>query len=144
MQQTLYKEAILCLMFAIADADASMSNDELMQCATMQDILGTYTEPQIAALYADYKKRFTGKGFSETAQVFVQQIPVELHMAVLSFMADLAVIDFDVALQEGSFISIAGNAMGISEVGIKTILLTSLSKKLLMDMNKGSQPASLN
>ena len=142
--ETLYKEAILCLMFAMADADASMSNDELMQCATMQDILGTYTEPQIAALYADYKKRFAGKGFSETAQVFVQQIPVELHMAVLSFMADVAVIDFDVDIQEGSFISIAGNAMGISEVAIKTILLTSLSKKLLMDMNKGSQPMSLN
>ena len=131
-------------MFAMADADASMSNDELMECSTMQDILGTYTEPQIAALYADYKKRFTSKGFSETAQVFAQQIPVELHMAVLSFMADVAVIDFDVAMQEGSFISITANAMNISEVAVKTILLTSLSKKLLTDMNKGSQSVSLN
>ena len=131
-------------MFAMADADKTMSNLELMECVSMQDILSTYTEPQIAELYAAYKKRFVDKGFAETAAVFVQQIPAELHMAVLSFMADVAVIDFDVAQQEGSFISITANAMNISEVAVKTILLTSLSKKLLMDMNKDVQPAGLN
>lgn len=144
MTTPLYKEAILCLMFAMADADKTMRSEELMQCTSMQSILSTYTEPQIAELYKEYKKRFTDKGFGETAAVFVQQIPAELHMAVLSFMADVAVIDFDVAIQEGSFISIVANTMNISEVAVKAILLTSLSKKLLNDMNTDIPPAGLN
>lgn len=136
MNTSLYKEAMLCLMFAMADADKKLDNEELVECITMKDVFTGYTEPQIVALYNEYKKRLSDKGFSETAAIFVQQIPPELHMATLAIMADVAVIDFDVDMQEGSFISIVGNAMGISEVSVKTLLLAALSKKLLMDMNE--------
>ena len=143
MQQQLYKDAILCLMFAMADADKTMNNDELVECVTMKDIFSIYTEQQIVALYSEYKKRFSDKGFNEIAQVFVPQIQPELYMAVLSFLADVAVIDFDVDIKEGSFISIVAHTMGISETAVKTILLTSLSKKLLFNINE-TPAAGLN
>jgi uncharacterized tellurite resistance protein B-like protein len=143
MNASLYKEAMLCLMFAVVDADKKLDNDELVECITMKDVFNGYSEQQIIALYNEYKKRFSDKGFSETAAIFVQQIPAELHMATLSIMADIAVIDFDVDMQEGSFISIVANAMGIAEVSVKTLLLAALSKKLLMDMNETPE-AGLN
>jgi hypothetical protein len=53
-------------------------------------------------------------------------------MGTLSILADMATIDFDVSMQEGSFIAIAAATMGISDIAVKTLLLTSLSRKLLL------------
>lgn len=135
MQQPLYKEAILCLMFAMAEADTQLSNDELIACITMKDIFPGYTEQDIISYYNEYKKRFADKGFSETAHIFVKQIPPELHMATLSIIADVAVTNFHMDIKEGSFMSIVANAMGVTDVAVKTLLLASLSKKLLMNIN---------
>ena len=57
-------------------------------------------------------------------------------MATLSLLADVAVVDFDVDIQESSLISLAANAMNINETSVKTLLLASLSKKLLHNIGK--------
>jgi uncharacterized tellurite resistance protein B-like protein len=132
MQSPLYKEAILCLMFAMAEADATINNDELIAVITMKDVFRGYSEADIMELYREYKNRFADAGFAGICNVMVRQIPSELHMGTLSILADMATIDFDVSMQEGSFISIAAATMGISDIAVKTLLLTSLSRKLLL------------
>ncbi|MBS1772880.1 MAG: TerB family tellurite resistance protein [Bacteroidetes bacterium] len=143
MEPNLYKEAILCLMFSMAEADTSMSNEELMGFVTMKDVFAGYTEPQIITLYNEYKKRFTNLGFAEKANVFVTQIPQELHMATLSLLADVAVVDFNVDVKEGSLISVVASTMSLSHESVKTLLLAALSKKLLLNMNE-TPTAGLN
>jgi uncharacterized tellurite resistance protein B-like protein len=132
MQSPLYKEAILCLMFAMAEADATINNDELIAVITMKDVFRGYSEADIMELYREYKSRFADTGFAGICNVMVRQIPSELHMGTLSILADMATIDFDVSMQEGSFIAIAAATMGISDIAVKTLLLTSLSRKLLL------------
>lgn len=131
-----YKEAILCLMFAAAEADSQMRDDELISIVTMKEIFKGYTEADIVVLYNEYKIRFTGKNFTETAYILASQIPSELFMGTLSILADVILLDFNVDQKEGSFISIVANTMGISDVAVKTLLLSSLSKKLLMNAGK--------
>lgn len=135
----MYKEAILCLMFAVAEADGAMRDDELISIITMREIFKDYSEHDIVVLFHEYKQRFADKSFTEVAYIMAKQIPAELYMGVLSVMADIIVLDFNVDMKEGSFISIAANTMGISDTAVKTLLLTSLSKKLLMNMGKEGQ-----
>lgn len=120
-------------MFAMANADGHLTNDELAELVTMKDIFPNYSEADIIALYKEYKGKFRGAGFNELCNVMIPQIPQELHMGVLSILADTATVDFDMDMREGSLISIAANMMGISDVAVKTLLLASLSKKLLID-----------
>lgn len=90
-----YKEAILCLMFGMAEADGRMRDDELISIVTMKEIFKGYSEHDIVVLYKEYKERFSDKNFTEVA-----------------------------------------NVMGVSDVAVKTLLLASLSKKLLMDVGR--------
>lgn len=131
-----YKEAILCLMFAVAEADDKIRDDEMVSIISMKDIFQGYADVDILNLYKEYQERFAQQTFSETAHIMTQQIPEELYMGVLSVLADIIVLDFNVDMKEGSFISIVANCMGLSDVAVKTLLLASLSKKLLLDMNK--------
>lgn len=131
-----YKEAILCLMFGVAEADGGLRDDELINIVTMKEIFKGYSEHDIITLYKEYKKRFEDKSFSDIAHIMAGQIPPELHMATLSVLADIIVLDFNVDIKEGSFISIVANTMGISDVAVKTLLLTSLSKRLMMSAGK--------
>lgn len=131
-----YKEAILCLMFGVAEADGGLREDELINIVTMKEIFKGYSEHDIITLYKEYKKRFEDKSFSDIAYIMANQIPPELHMATLSILADIIVLDFNVDMKEGSFISIVANTMGISDVAVKTLLLTSLSKRLMMSAGK--------
>lgn len=131
-----YKEAIICLMFAVAEADDHLRDDELISIVTMKEIFKGYTEQDIITLYKEYKVRFEDKTFTDTAYIMAKQIPAELHMGVLSILADVILLDFNIDMKEGSFISIVANTMGISDVAVKTLLLTSLSKKLLMTAGK--------
>lgn len=124
-------------MFTMAEADTHLSNEELITVVTMKDVFTDYTEQDIITLYREYKVRFEGKGFAEICNVMVRQIPEELYMGTLSVLADVAVTDFNIDLKEGSFISIVASAMGISDVSTKTLLLASLSKKLMV--NAGSE-----
>lgn len=131
-----YKEAILCLMFAVAEADDTIRDDELVSIVTMKEVFKGYTEYDILTLYKEYKERFAEHTFSDTAYIMTQQIPEELYMGTLSVLADIIVLDFNVDMKEGSFISIAAHHMGISDVAVKTLLLASLSKKLMMNVGK--------
>lgn len=131
-----YKEAILCLMFAVAEADGHIRDDELVTIVTMKEIFKGYSEQDIVALYKEYKTRFEDKSNTEIAFIMTQQIPEELFMGVLSIMADIIVLDFNVDMKEGSIISIVANAMGITDVAVKTLLVASLSKKLMMSAGK--------
>lgn len=132
-----YREAILCLMFAAADADGKMDDNELVSIVTMRNVFREQTEADIMALYKEYQVRFADKQFSEIAEIMSRQIPEELYMATLSLLADIIMMDFNVDIKEGSFISIVGNCMGISDTAVKTLLLASLSKKLLMSTGRG-------
>jgi uncharacterized tellurite resistance protein B-like protein len=134
MDNLFFKQAILCLMFAMAEADGKITNDELVSLVTMKDLFRDYDEADVMALYHEYRSRFANIGFSEICNVMVRQIQPELHMGALSYLADAATVDFDVDIKEGSFISIAANAMGISDTAVKTLLLSSLSKKLMQDI----------
>ncbi len=131
-----YKEAILCLMFGVAESDGQLREDELINIVTMKEVFKGYSEHDIITLYKEYKTRFEDKSFSDIAHIMVSQIPPELHMATLSVLADIIVLDFNVDMKEGSFISIVANTMGISDVAVKTMLLTSLSKRLMMTAGK--------
>ncbi|MCB0700618.1 MAG: TerB family tellurite resistance protein [Chitinophagales bacterium] len=132
-----YKEAILCLMFATAEADGQMREDELISIVTMKDVFRGHNEQDIIALYKEYKERFADKDFSETASIMTRQIPEELFLATLSILADIIVLDFNVDIKEGSFISIVANHMGISDTAVKVLLLTALSRKLMMNTGRG-------
>lgn len=123
-------------MFAVAEADDHLRDDELISIVTMKEIFKGYTEQDIVTLYKEYKVRFKDKTFSDTAYIMTKHIPPELHMGVLSILADVILLDFNIDMKEGSFISIVANTMGISDVAVKTLLLTSLSKKLLMTAGK--------
>lgn len=136
MEGVIYKHAILHLMFAMAEADGKFSDIELIEIVTMKDVFRGYSEQSIVAIYKDYKANFAEKGFAEICDIMVTHIPNELHMATLSLMSDIAVTDFDVDIQESSLISIAANAMGIHETAVKTLLLASLSKKLLYNIGQ--------
>ncbi len=57
-------------------------------------------------------------------------------MATLSVLADIIVLDFNVDMKESSFMSIVANTMGITDIAVKTLLLTSLSKRLMMSAGK--------
>ncbi|MCB9044772.1 MAG: hypothetical protein H6550_01410 [Chitinophagales bacterium] len=131
-----YKEAILCLMFGVAEADDHLREDELISIVTMKEVFKGYSEVDIINLYKEYKVRFEDKPFTETAYIMAKQIPAELYMGTLSILADIIVLDFNIDIKEGSFISIVANTMGISDVAVKTLLLASLSKKLLMTTGK--------
>lgn len=131
-----YKEAVLCLLFAMADADGHVSSEEMTEILTMKDVFNGYSEHNIAALYDEYRQRFSDKSFAEITTIMVQQIPEELFMGTLSVLADIAVVDFDVDMKEGSLISIIANAMGVTDVAIKTLLLASLSKKLMVSASQ--------
>lgn len=131
-----YKEAILCLMFGMAEADGHMRDDELISIVTMKEIFKGYAEHDIVVLYKEYKSRFSDKNFTEIAYIMASQIPPELYMGTLSIMADIIALNFDVDMREGSFISIVANVMGVSDVAVKTLLLASLSKKLLMNVGQ--------
>lgn len=131
-----YKEAILCLMFGMAEADGSMRDDELISIVTMKEIFKGYSEHDIVVLYKEYKERFSDKNFTEIAYIMASQIPAELYMGTLSVLADIIALDFNIDMKEGSFISIVANVMGISDTAVKTLLLASLSKKLLMDVGR--------
>lgn len=128
-----YKEAILCLMFAVAEADDHIRDDELVSIVSMKEVFKGYTEQDIFTLYNEYKSRFADNSFSDIAGTMCTHIPEELFMGTLSVLADIIVLDFNVDIKEGSFISIVANFMGISDVAVKTLLLTSLSKKLMMN-----------
>lgn len=130
-----YKEAILCLMFAVAEADDKIRDDEMVSIISMKDIFKGYADVDILNLYKEYQGRFSEQTFSEIAYIMTKQIPEELYMGTLSVLADIIVLDFNVDMKEGSFISIVANNMGISDVAVKTLLLASLSKKLLLNMN---------
>lgn len=132
-----FKEAIICLMFAAAEADGQMRNDELIAVVTMKEIFKGYTEADIVQLYKEYKQRFENLSFTDKAHILARQVPEELAMGTLSMMADVIVLDFNVDIKEGSFISIVANVLGISDVAVKTLLLTSLSKKLIINMGQG-------
>ncbi len=127
-----YKEAVLCILFAMAEADGNVSAEEMSEILTMKEAFNGYSEHNIVALFDEYRQRFSDKSFTEISNVMVSQIPEELFMGTLSIMADIAVVDFDVNLKEGSLISIVANAMGITDVAVKTLLLASLSKKLML------------
>lgn len=131
-----YKEAILCLMFGVAEADGHLCEDELINIVTMKEVFKGYSEQDIITLYKEYKTRFEDKSFGDIAHIMAGQIPPELHMATLSVLADIIVLDFNVDMKEGSFISIVANTMGITDVAVKTMLLTSLSKRLMMSAGK--------
>lgn len=131
-----YKEAILCLMFGMAEADGRMRDDELISIVTMKEIFKGYSEHDIVVLYKEYKERFSDKNFTEIAYIMASQIPAELYMGTLSVLADIIALDFNIDIKEGSFISIVANVMGVSDVAVKTLLLASLSKKLLMDVGR--------
>lgn len=131
-----YKEAILCLMFAVAEADGHMREDELISIVTMKEVFKGYSEQDIVALYHEYKSRFEDKNYTEIAYIMAKQIPEELFMGVLSVLADIIVLDFNVDMKEGSIISIIANTMGISDIAVKTLLVASLSKKLMMNAGK--------
>lgn len=134
----MYKQAILCLMFAMAEADKALRDEELVSIVTMREIFKDYTEHDIVMLFQEYRQKFADKNFTEIAYITVRQIPAELYMGVLSVLADVIVLDFNIDAKEGAFISIVANTMGISDVAVKTLLLTSLSKKLLMNIGKES------
>lgn len=136
MENEFYKQAILCLMFAMAEADGKFNDTELIEVITMKNVFSEYAEHDIMALHREYQTRFQDKGFAEICNIMVRQIPQELHMATLSLLADVAVADFDVDLQESSLISLAANAMNINEAAVKTLLLASLSKKLMLNIGK--------
>lgn len=127
---------MLCLMFAIAESDAKLGNDELTDIVTMRNIFTDYAEQDIISLYKEYKNRFKNKGFSEISSVMVGQIPDELRIGTLSILADIAVTDFNIDKKEGAFFSIVAHAMGITDLAMKTLLMAALSKKLLMDVSK--------
>lgn len=131
-----YKEAILCLMFGMAEADGQIRDDELISIVTMKEIFKGYSEHDIVVLYKEYRERFSEKNFTEISYIMVSQIPAELYMGTLSVLADIIALNFNIDMKEGSFISIVANTMGISDVAVKTLLLASLSKKLLMDVGK--------
>lgn len=131
-----YKEAILCLMFGMAEADGQIRDDELISIVTMKEIFKGYSEHDIVVLYKEYRERFSSKNFTEISYIMVSQIPAELYMGTLSALADIIALNFNIDMKEGSFISIVANTMGISDVAVKTLLLASLSKKLLMDVGK--------
>ncbi|MEZ5017487.1 MAG: TerB family tellurite resistance protein [Flavipsychrobacter sp.] len=131
-----YKEAVLCLMFAMAEADGEVDNNELITIITMKNIFTNYDEVSIIALYKSYQVKFAESSFVEIVGAMLKQIPAELHMGTLSLLADVAVSDFDVDGQESASFSIIANAMNVSDTALKTILLTSLSKKLLIDIGK--------
>lgn len=131
-----YKEAILCLMFGVAEADGQLREDELINIVTMKNVFNGYAEHDIITLYKEYKTRFEDKTFSDIAHIMVSQIPAELYMATLSVLADIIVLDFNVDMKESSFMSIVANTMGITDVAVKTLLLTSLSKRLMMSAGK--------
>lgn len=130
----MYKEAILCLMFATAEADGQMRDDELISIVTMKDVFKGYTEHDIIVLYKEYKQRFADKNFTEIAYIMSSNIPAELYMGTLSIMADVIALNFDVDIKETSFISIVASIMGVADLTVKTLLLASLSKKLLMNV----------
>lgn len=132
----MYKEAILCLMFATAEADGHMRDDELISIVTMKDVFKGYTEHDIIVLYKEYKQRFADKTFTEIAYTMSSNIPAELYMGTLSIMADVIALNFDVDMKETSFISIVANIMGVADLTVKTLLLASLSKKLLMNVGQ--------
>jgi uncharacterized tellurite resistance protein B-like protein len=131
-----YKEAILCLMFGVAEADGGIREDELINIVTMKEVFKGYSEHDIITLYKEYKARFEDKTFSDIAYIMAKQIPPELYMATLSILADIIVLDFNVDMKESSFMSIVANTMGITDVAVKTLLLTSLSKRLMMTAGK--------
>lgn len=135
-----FKEAILCLMFAAAESDGNMRDDELVSIVTMKEVFKGYSEADIVGLYREYKKRFSEKPNEEIAHIMSRQIPDELSLATLSLLADIIVLNFNVDVNEGSFITTAASAMGISDVAVKTILMTSLSKKLMMNTSRGDSP----
>lgn len=131
-----YKESILCLMFAMAEADGKMSNDELITIVTMKNIFKNYSEQNIIQLYKEYQTRFADKTFTDIVITMVKHIPSELHMGTLSLLADVAVTDFDVDIQESALFSIVANTMGVSDTALKTILISSLSKRLLLEVGE--------
>ena len=131
-----YKEAVLCILFAMAEADGNVSSEEMSKILTMKEAFNGYSEHNIVALFDEYRQRFADKSFTEITNVMVPQIPEELFMGTLSIMADIAVVDFDVDIKEGSLISIVANAMDITDVAVKTLLLASLSKKLMVTASK--------
>lgn len=130
----MYKEAILCLMFATAEADGQMRDDELISIVTLKEVFKGYSEHDIIVLYKEYKTRFADKNFTEIAYTMANNIPAELYMGTLSIMADLIALNFDVNMKESSFIMIVASIMGVSDLTVKTLLLASLSKKLLMNV----------
>lgn len=131
-----YKESILCLMFAMAEADEKFNQEELAAIVTMKDVFEGYEEHTIVNLFKEYRTRFADMTFSDITFTMLQHLPKELHLGTLSFLADVAVVDFDVDIKESALMSIVANAMGVSDTAMKTILMTSLSKKLLLDMGK--------
>jgi uncharacterized tellurite resistance protein B-like protein len=131
-----FKEAILCLMFAVAEADGQMRDDELIAVVTMKEIFKGYHEQDIVQLYKEYKKRFEGMSFTDTANILARQIPDELAMATLSLLGDVIVLDFNVDIKESSFMSIVAHVMGVSDTAVKTLLLASLSKKLMINVGQ--------
>lgn len=131
-----YKESILCLMFAMAEADEKFDQDELTAIITMKDVFESYEEHTIVNLFKEYRTRFAEMTFTDITNTMVKHLPKELYLGTLSFMADVAVVDFDVDIKESALMSIVANAMGISDTAMKTVLMTSLSKKLLLDMGK--------
>lgn len=124
-------------MFATAEADGQMRDDELISIVTMKNIFHGYHESDIMSLYKEYKTRFAEKPFTEVANIMSRQIPEELYMATLSILADIIVLDFNVDIKEGSLISIVAASMGVSDMAVKTLLLTSLSKKLMINTGRG-------
>ena len=94
MENQFYKQAILCLMFAMAEADGKFNDTELIEVITMNNVFQEYAEHDIMALHREYQTRFQDKGFAEICNIMVRQIPQELHMATLSLLADVAVVDF--------------------------------------------------
>ena len=131
-----YKESILCLLFAMAEADEKFDEAELASIITMKEIFKGYAEHDIVNLFKEYRTRFAEATFSEICAMMLKHLPKELHLGTLSLMADIAVVDFDVDIKESALMSIVANAMGISDTAMKTLLLAALSKKLLMDMGQ--------
>lgn len=131
-----YKEGILCLMFAMAEADGNVGDNELIHLVSMKNIFPAYTEGAIMGLYREYQEKFKDSTYSEIAAGMIRHIPEELYMGTLSLLADVAVCNFDVDVKESSLLSIIANMMNVSDTAVKVLLLSSLSKKLLLDVGK--------
>lgn len=123
-------------MFAAAEADEQLRDDELVSIVTMKDVFKGYAESDIITLYKEYKNRFSEKSYMEISRIMVPQIPEELYMGTLAILADLIVLDFNIDMKESSFISIVASVMGHNDIVVKTLLISSLSKKLLMDVGQ--------